>query len=289
MKNQNRKIELAKELAKPKVSDSYELAKELHKPIRRNFERRKIITKGINELWAADLLIMTTVDTKLNKGYKYLLNVIDTFSKFAYIEPLKKKDGPTVSEAFERIIKRSVNPPKLLHTDSGKEFLNSNFQKILKMYNIKMYQTYSEIKSSIVERFNRTINEKLKIQFEIQKNNKWVDIIDKLLYEYNFKDVHRTIGMKPCEVNSKNENEIYNNVYKTELTNEIPCFHIGDKVRIYAYKKTFENKYKHNWTHEIFIVNKIYFSNPITYLIMDLNKEPILGKFYKYELQKTNF
>lgn len=275
------------ELEKPKVVYSLELAKELHKPIRHNFERRRIITKGINELWAADLLIMTTVDHKINRGFKYMLNVIDTFSKFAYIEPLKKKDGPSVSEAFERIIKKSDNPPKLLHTDAGKEFLNTNFQKILKKYNIKMYQTHSEIKSSIIERFNRTINQKLKIQFEVQQNNKWIDIIDKLLYEYNFKDNHRTIGMKPSEVNYKNENDIYNSVYKTELTNEIPCFKIGDKVRIYAYKKTFENKYKNNWTHEIFIVNKIYFSNPITYSIMDLNKEQILGKFYKYELQKT--
>lgn len=269
-------------------SDSLIIAKELHKPVRHNFDRRKIIIKGINELWAADLLIMTTVNVKINNGYKYMLNVIDTFTKFAYIEPLKKKDGISVSQAFEKIIKKSSKSPKLLHTDSGKEFLNKNFQKILDKYNIKMYQTYSEIKSSIIERFNRTINEKLKIQFEIQKNTNWINIINKLLFQYNFKDIHRTIKMKPCEVNSKNEQYIYDTVYKVELTKEIPSFKIGDRVRIYSFKKTFENKYKNNWSHEIFIINKIYFSNPITYSIMDMKNESILGRFYKYELQKTN-
>lgn len=140
------------------------LAKELHKPVRKNFERRKIITKGINELWAADLLIMTTVNVKINKGFKYMLNVIDTFSKFAWIKPLKKKDGKSVAEAFERILKKKVDKtPDLLHTDAGKEFLNHNFQRVLDKYNIKIYQTFSEKKSSIVERFNRTINEKLKV------------------------------------------------------------------------------------------------------------------------------
>lgn len=67
---------------------------------------------------------------------------------------------------------------------------------------------------------------------------------------------------------------------------EKQLFKIGDKVGISSFKKLFEKKYKNNWTHAIFVVSKIYFTNPITYSIIDLNREPILGKFYKYELQK---
>lgn len=270
-----------------KQIEELKLAKELHKPVRKNFERRKIITKGINELWAADLLIMTTVNVRINKGYKYMLNVIDTFSKFAWIVPLKKKDGKTVAEAFEKILKSCDKTPDLLHSDAGKEFLNKDFQKVLDEYNIKIYQTYSEKKSSIIERFNRTVNEKLKVQFEINKNTNWIDIIDKILYEYNYKDKHRTIGMTPCKVNKKNEKEIYEKMFPDIENLEKPKFRIGDRVRIYSFKKHFDNKYKNNWTHEIFIITKIYFTNPITYTIQDLNKEPILGKFYKFELQKT--
>jgi transposase InsO family protein len=191
------------------------IAKELHKPVRKHFERRKIITKGINELWAADLLIMTTVSTKINKGYKYMLNVMDTFTKFAWIEPLKKKNGKSVSEAFTKILEKSKQSPKILHTDAGKEFLNKDFQQVLDKNDIKMYQTFSEIKSSIIERFNRTINQKLKVQFEVNQNTNLIDIIDKILYEYNFKDTHRTIGKKPCEVNKSNEKQILERMFVT--------------------------------------------------------------------------
>jgi transposase InsO family protein len=275
---------------KKKIDQEWvELAKELHKPVRKHFERRKIITKGINELWAADLLIMTTVSVKKNRGYKYMLNVIDTFSKFAWIEPLKKKDGKSVAEAFSKIIKKSSKPPKLLHTDAGKEFINKDFQGVLDKYDIKMYQTFSEIKSSIVERFNRTINEKLKVRFEINQNDIWIDEIDSILKEYNYKDFHRTIGMKPCEVSEKNEKEILERMFPPKKFTEKPVFRIGEKVRIHAYKKIFDNKYKNNWTNEIFIVDKIYFTEPITYSIHDLNNEQIMGKFYRYELQKTKF
>jgi transposase InsO family protein len=181
---------------------------------------------------------------------------MDTFSKFAWIEPLKKKDGKSVSEAFTKILEKSKQSPKLLHTDAGKEFLNKDFQQVLDKNDIKMYQTFSEIKSSMIERFNRTINQKLKVQFEVNQNTNWIDIIDKILYEYNFKDTHRTIGMKPCEVNKSNEKQILERMFSTESysldskpfgkTNEKPTFRIGDKVRIYSYKKVFDNKYKNN-------------------------------------------
>ena len=71
-----------------------------------------------------------------------------------------------------------------------------------------MYHTYSEVKSSIVERFNRTLNEKMKIQFEINKNHKWLGILPEILSEYNDKNVHRTIGRPPLKVTKENEREI---------------------------------------------------------------------------------
>ena len=77
------------------------LAKELYKPVRKNFEKRRIITKGIDDLWAADLMDMKKF-SKENNGYKYLLDVIDTFSKFVWAAPIKNKDGATVSKAFKK-------------------------------------------------------------------------------------------------------------------------------------------------------------------------------------------
>ena len=98
------------------------MAKELHKPVRIHFLKRSIITKGIDDLWAADLIDMKKYSEE-NAGHSYMLNVIDTFSKFAWALLIKKKDGATVSKAFEKIIKsaKSQNhiPPNLLQTDKG--------------------------------------------------------------------------------------------------------------------------------------------------------------------------
>jgi hypothetical protein len=265
-----------------------EEAKELHAPVRRKFCRRRIITKGIDDLWAADLLIMDKY-SRQNEGFKYLLNVIDTFSKYVWIEPLKNKTGKCVSEAFESIITKSERKPYLLHVDMGREFVNKIFKSMLKKYNINMYHTYNEEKSAIIERFNRTLNQKLKIYFEARDNFKWYDILPKVIKEYNNKDIHRTIGMRPIEVNKDNEEEILMKLNKSKCNATDPKFKIGDKVRIYAYKKVFGNKYKNNWTREIFIIDKVFYTNPVTYSIKAEDEEEILGKFYNQELLKTKF
>jgi len=265
-----------------------EEAKELHAPVRRKFCRRKIITKGIDDLWAADLLIMKKYSEE-NDDFKYLLNVIDTFSKYVWIEPLKDKTGKSITEAFESIIIKSKRKPKLLHVDMGREFVNKIFKSMLEKYAIKMYHTYNEEKSAIIERFNRTLNQKLKIYFETQNNFKWIDILPKVLKEYNTIDVHRTIGMRPIEVNKDNEEEILIKLNKPECIATDPKFKVGDRVRIYAYKKVFNNKYKKNWTKEIFIIDKVFYTNPITYSIRAQDGEEVIGKFYTQELLKTKF
>ena len=81
------------------------LAKELYKPVRKKFEKRRIITKGIDDLWTADLMDKKKF-SKENNGYKYLLNVIDTFSKFVWAALIKNKDGATVSKALKNNRKR---------------------------------------------------------------------------------------------------------------------------------------------------------------------------------------
>lgn len=267
-------------------------AKEIHAPVRKKFRKRKIITLGIDDLWAADLIIMRNYERE-NDGYSYMLNVIDTFSKYVWSKPLKKKDGKNVSAAFEEIIKDAVKighkAPNLLHTDKGLEFINTKFEEILKKYKIKLYHTENEEKSSIIERYNRTQNEKMKIQFEINKNFRWVDILPKIVKEYN-NSYHSTIKMKPIDVNKDNEKDLLETVFKyippKIITNS--KFKVNDRVRIANKKSTFSNKYKNNWSREIFVVSMVINTNPVTYNIKDLNNEDIIGSFYDYELKKTN-
>jgi len=262
-------------------------AKELHRKVVRKFQKRRIITNGIDDIWAADLLIMSQYASQ-NKGYKYILNVIDTFSKYLFAVPLKKKTGKETAEAFARIIKTSKRCPKKLHVDRGKEFVNKDFEKMLKKFDIQMYHTFNEEKSAIAERVNRTINEKLKLRFEIAQKHRWYDILAGIIREYNEQDIHRSIGTTPAKVTKSNEDEIREKLFPiTDIKLDKPSFHIGDAVRIPCYKNLFGNKYKRNWTKEIFYVSEVHLTMPVTYSIRDENDEPILGHFYRAELLKT--
>ncbi|KAL4104218.1 hypothetical protein QTP88_019527 [Uroleucon formosanum] len=195
-----------------KYLDKMILAKELHKPVRKKFPKRRIFTKGIDDLWAADLVIMRNYSDE-NKGYSYIITVIDTFSKFSWALELKKKDGINVSEAFEKIIKQAISQnhqaPKLLHADKGLEFENKHFKKVLQKYGIKMYHTQNEEKSSIIERFNRTLNSKMRLHFEVTNSKKWIKILKSLIHEYNFKDIHRSIVKENINNNKMNKKFIY--------------------------------------------------------------------------------
>ena len=89
--------------------------------------------------------------------------------------------------------------PNLLQADQGTEFFNKNFSKMLEAFGPKLYHTYSDKKTSQVERVQRTIRQKLGRVFTLNSNNKWIDIIDDVINSYN-NSFHRSIKMKPVNV-----------------------------------------------------------------------------------------
>jgi len=105
-------------------------------------------------------------------------------------------------------------PPNFIHTDNGLEFENKYFKSPLNNYGINMYQTQNLEKSAIAEKLNRKLNNILRILFEVRSNKKWVDFLQNLLDEYNFKDKHTSIGMAPSEVNKLNENLVLRTLFK---------------------------------------------------------------------------
>ena len=151
--------------------DWSQLAKELHRPILRKFpKRRVIITRGVDDTWSADLIDMGKL-SKWNKGYKYILTVIDVFSRYAWGIPLKNKYGKTVKDAFKRV----GNKPKYLWTDKGTEFYNKYMREYLDKKGIKLYSTENEEKGSIIERFNRTLKKKIYEDFTRRGNTVWIN------------------------------------------------------------------------------------------------------------------
>ena len=114
-----------------------------------HFKRNKVIVGAIDEEWEADLVIMDSL-SKANKGYNYILTVIDVLSKFAWVEPIKTKWGENLVKAFEKICKKGRQPEKL-HTDKGTEFTNRLFQRFLKDKNILFFTTHNDAQRKDVE------------------------------------------------------------------------------------------------------------------------------------------
>ena len=214
--------------------------------------------------------------------------VLDLFSKYGWIVPLKTKTGLEVSKAFESIFKKAK--PKKLWVDKGKEYYNKNVLDLLAKNKIEIYSTENEEKSSVCERWNRTIKEKMYKRFTMQNNTVYIDILPKILASYN-NSKNRSIGMTPNGARKpENYGKVYLNLYgDLESQRDKPTFKIGDTVRISKYKrKTFDKGYTPNWTEEVFIISEIRPTDPITYKIKDLNGEEIKGTFYRQELQGTD-
>ena len=276
-----------KKRKKPSGKENWQekLADELHASIRRNFTRRRVIVNNIDEIWASDLVEMQKF-SKWNKGYRYLLMVIVVFSKYGWIIPLKDKKGKSVTEAFETIFRD--RKPQYIWVDKGKEFHNKYLKDLLDKNGIHMYSIENEEKSSVVERWNRTIMSKMWKQFTVQGNTQYLDMLPKILKQYN-NTKHSSIKMTPTEASKKiNEGTVYFNLYgDTETLKKKPKCKIGDMVRISKYKRNvFDKGYTPNWTEEVFTVDKFKYTNPITYKLKDLNDEEIQGSFYEPELSK---
>jgi hypothetical protein len=129
----------------------------LHKQIRRRFKRRPTITGGIDQQFQADLIDMKAL-RKDNNGVSYLVTCIDVFSKYAWAIPIKTKTRKAlvVSKIF------ATRKPINFQTDKGCKFVNKTFLKFLKEEGVHFFTTENEdVKASIVERFNRTLKEKM--------------------------------------------------------------------------------------------------------------------------------
>lgn len=161
-----------------------QIVKEIHRYARQNFERRKYSMRGIADTLQADLADMQQFKQE-NHGYRFILIVIDVFSKIAYAEPLKDKTGKSVTEAMEIILKQVGQRVRNMQTDFGTDFYNTNMKRLFAKYNINHYSTYTVKKSSIVERVIRTIKEKLFRQFSLQGSYKWHTILKKIIHIYN--------------------------------------------------------------------------------------------------------
>ena len=257
----------------------------LHKGVRKHFPRRPTIVNGYGEQLQADLIDMQKFKND-NNGHSFILTVIDVFSKFAWAYGIKSKTGSNVAAALKEIL--TATNVRHLQTDKGKEFNNTAVRSLLDKHTINHFSTENDdIKASIVERFNRTIQNRLYRWFTRSKSQRWIDVLPRLMDSYN-NTYHRSIKMKPIDVNHKNSEEVWLNLYgNLQRDRKVTKLKVNDPVRISRFKHVFSKGYDKNWSSEIFVVDKVHQTSPITFSIRDQMGEKIVGTYYKYELQKV--
>ena len=258
----------------------------LHKSVRKRFPRRTTIVNGYGEQLQADLIDMQKFKRE-NNGCSFILTVIDVFSKFSWTYGIKSKTGTNVAAALKKVL--AGKNFRSLQTDKGKEIYNASVKSILDKYHVTHFSTENvDIKAAIVKRFNRTLQSKLHRWFTKSKSHRWIDILDDLTESYN-NSYHRSIRMKPVDVNQKNSEDVWLNLYGNLQHDHKPAnLKINDPVRISKFKHVFSKGYDKNWSSEIFFIDKVHQTSLVTYSIRDQLNEKIVGSYYKYELQKVS-
>ena len=195
--------------------------------------------------------------------------------------PLKQKTGAEVATSFKSMFSKGRTPKKIW-VDKGKEFYNKDLKSLLESRSCSLYSTENEEKPCIVERWNRTMKEKMFKYFSANSTRKYIDVPDDMVNNYN-NTRHLSIKMTPVEASlKKNETTVWRNLYpdherRTRRPN--PKFSVGDRIRITKKKTVFEKGYTPRWTEEVFTVSKIQYTDPVTYNISDYNGEEIQGTF----------
>jgi len=213
---------------------------------------------------------------KQNDGYIGLMNFIEITSRKAYCIPIKNKTQSEISRVFEIFYKQVNGKIKTITTDNEASFKNA----ILKHKNITHYTCDPNEKTMVgkIERFNRTIRTKITKYMKTFKTAKWIDVIDKLVSNYN-NTKHSVTKMRPIDVISDEKFNKIRDIEQKKSENaldEISMFNIGDKVRVLKNKSKFA-KGGEEFSKGIYIIDKI---NNNSFILKNSNGD-ILKRNYK--------
>ena len=226
------------------------------KPPRKNYATNKTDVYNIDDIWSLDILDLKGYGPENNKGYRYVVVVIDNFSKYGWTIPLKNKNAQTIKNSFENILLNSKRKPNLIESDRGKEFYKNIFQDFLNKNDIKLYSRNTSLGSVFAERFNCTIRDLLKkIVFERGDAN-WIDVLPTITKQYNNR-IHSSTKLTPIQASlKKNESYVYKN-FLDKRKKIKPKFQLNDLVRVADLKRTFSKGDTTNWSYKLYKITEI--------------------------------
>ena len=257
-----------------------------HKKIVKKFKRRKVYTSGPFDSVQADLVVYKRY-ARENNGYKYILTVIDTFSRKNYVRPLRSATAEETAKALNDIFEKMDVKPTKFSSDKGSEFSpgHPDIRRILiDKFGMLIFHLKEPLKASMVERFNRTMKERIERYFTENNTHRWVDVLQQISENIN-ETINRDIGMAPNDVNFETRDVVWERLYGSMSSAPQCKYKIGDLVRIPIKKTLFEKEYTPNWTEEIYKIKSRKTDGEVCYYILADQEDNILErKFYNQEI-----
>ena len=226
------------------------------KPPKKYYPTNKTDVYHIDDTWPLDILDIKDYGPENNRGYRYVLVVIDNFSKLGWTVPLKNKNAQTIKDSFENVLTSSNRKPNLIESDRGKEFYKKIFQDFLKKNNIKIYSRNSSYGAVFAERFNRTNRDLLKKPVFEKCDGNWIDFLQTITKQYNNR-IHSSTKLTPIQASlKKNERYVYKNLL--DKLNKVKAkFQINDLVRTLDLRKKFSKSDATNWSYKLYKITEI--------------------------------
>lgn len=244
---------------------------QVHKPITRQKVRKAILTSRPNTHWQIDLTSMPQ-----HQGYKYIIVIIDIFSKFIYTKAIKNKTSRHVIAFLREVFE--IAKPRILQSDRGTEFVNDDMTRFLDEESVKqvLSKAYTPTSQSYVERTNRTIKGMLFKGMTAHNTNNWPSLLAAITNNYNNTN-HSSIDMTPDQLTDANEVTVkaVSKDLKWKAKKSLIKHHRnftkiekGDLVRMQIKlnvpNSTFAKFYTTNWSEEIYQVEGIKRGNKTT-------------------------
>lgn len=232
------------------MSKTIALSKEINKPVNKRilkplYGHVRADKVGVLQI---DLMDMSSYKTR-NKNFGYALLIIDIYSRYGWAIPIKRKYASDVYEAFKKWYDEIDFKVRKVYSDIGGEF-KGDFSKFLKDKGIiqKMIDS-KEQHQVVVERWIRTLKEKIRDQWIDNDNFDWVSVLPEIVENYNNK-VHSRMKAKPIDVIQGKDTPKFN--YKVNEGNELE---VGDKVRIITQKSVFDKpSLTHNYSKNVYVI-----------------------------------
>ena len=274
-----------------KGEDTYTLNKE----VCTKFLKSVVVVDGISDIWEADLADMSKYSS-MNGGYRYLLGVIDIFSRKLYVTPLENKYAETVIKGFDEVIRQAGTQCRKLRSDMGSEFTNEKFRLHLQKLGIGHYYSHGTAQCPYIERVWKTLKKRI-VKYMTQNSTKeYISRLSHFVESYN-NTTHSIIQMAPNQVTKENESEVRYNQYVSREKRGMMRgkyskikyrFKLGENVRIAKRKEKISSEYKERWSRETYQVvkRKNVYGIPM-YEIADVQGEVLSGGFYEGELQSV--